>query len=226
MSLADRIDALLPQTQCGRCLHPACRPYAEALANDEADLNQCAPGGTATIHALADLLNKPARPLNPECGTAADAILPRRFAVIDEANCIGCTLCIKACPVDAIIGAGKLMHTIISDECTGCELCLPPCPVDCIDMVDLTALATPAVNTDWTEEHAQRARTRYQQRQQRQQQRSKSNAAPSTKKEAKTTPITATKAAQTQADASDPRKAIIAAALARRQQKRQPTQHK
>ncbi len=127
----DRIDALLPQTQCGQCGYPGCRPYAEAIASGEADINQCPPGGEAGVRALADLLGREPKPLNPEHGEAS---LPS-VAVIDEAICIGCTLCIQACPVDAIVGAPKQMHTVIAAECTGCDLCLPPCPVDCIEMV-------------------------------------------------------------------------------------------
>ncbi len=131
--LVDKIDALLPQTQCGQCSYPGCRPYAEAIAKGEADINQCPPGGETTIIALADLLDRDPKPLNPENGT----VKPKMVAVIDEQRCIGCTLCIQACPVDAILGAAKHMHTVIESECTGCELCLPPCPVDCIDMVPL-----------------------------------------------------------------------------------------
>lgn len=131
--LVDKIDALLPQTQCGQCSYPGCRPYAQAIANGEADINQCPPGGENTIIALADLLGRDPKPLNPENGAEA----PRRVAIIDEDICIGCTLCIQACPVDAILGAPKLMHTVIEDECTGCDLCVPPCPVDCIDMVEV-----------------------------------------------------------------------------------------
>jgi len=129
--VVERIDALLPQTQCGQCGYPGCRPYAEAISKDEADINQCPPGGEAGIRALADLLGREAKPLNPENGeeTAKTVVL------IDESRCIGCTLCIQACPVDAIVGAAKLMHTVITSECTGCNLCLPPCPVDCIDIV-------------------------------------------------------------------------------------------
>jgi electron transport complex protein RnfB len=129
--VVDRIDALLPQTQCGQCNYPGCRPYAEAIASGEADINQCPPGGEAGIRALADLLGIEAKPLNPENGQEK----VKTVAVIDEPACIGCTLCIQACPVDAIVGAAKRMHTVIESECTGCELCLPPCPVDCIDMV-------------------------------------------------------------------------------------------
>jgi len=129
--LVDQIDALLPQTQCGQCTYPGCRPYATAIAKGEADINQCPPGGETTIQALADLLDRDPKPLNPEHGV----IKPKMVAVIDEPVCIGCTLCIQACPVDAILGAPKQMHTVIAEECTGCELCIPPCPVDCIDMV-------------------------------------------------------------------------------------------
>ena len=129
--VADQVDALLPQTQCGQCGFPGCRPYAEAIASGEADINQCPPGGESGIKALADLLGREPKPLNPENGEEK----PRTVAVIDEQACIGCTLCIQACPVDAILGATKQMHTVIEDECTGCDLCLPPCPVDCIEMV-------------------------------------------------------------------------------------------
>ena len=130
--VVDQIDALLPQTQCGQCNFPGCRPYAEAIACGEADINQCPPGGDAGIKALADLLGVEAMPLNPENGQET----VKTVAVIDEPACIGCTLCIQACPVDAIVGAPKLMHTVIESECTGCDLCLPPCPVDCIEMVE------------------------------------------------------------------------------------------
>jgi len=129
--VVDQIDALLPQTQCAQCGYPGCRPYAEAIASGEADINQCPPGGEAGIRALADLLGREPKPLNPENGVEK----PRTVAVIDEEVCIGCTLCIQACPVDAIVGASKQMHTVIEEVCTGCDLCLPPCPVDCIDMV-------------------------------------------------------------------------------------------
>ncbi|MEZ5476833.1 MAG: electron transport complex subunit RsxB [Thiolinea sp.] len=129
--MADKIDKLLPQTQCGQCTFPGCRPYAEAIANGEADINQCPPGGEQTIKSIADLLGVEPKPLNAEHGeTEAQPLV----AIIDEQTCIGCTLCIQACPVDCIVGAAKLMHTVIESECTGCKLCLPPCPVDCIEM--------------------------------------------------------------------------------------------
>lgn len=130
-SLVEQIDQLLPQTQCAQCGYPGCRPYARAIANGSADINQCPPGGDATVTALANLLNREIIPLNPEYGVQSAPLV----ALIREPECIGCTLCIKACPVDAIVGASKLMHTVIKDHCTGCELCIPPCPVDCIDLV-------------------------------------------------------------------------------------------
>ncbi|WP_130905941.1 electron transport complex subunit RsxB [Pseudomonas sp. Sample_22] len=128
MSLIQRIDALLPQTQCGKCGHPGCKPYAEGIAAGE-PINKCPPGGSETINALAQLLNVPVLELDVSRGSA-----PAQIAYIREAECIGCTKCIQACPVDAIVGAAKLMHTVIIDECTGCDLCVAPCPVDCIEM--------------------------------------------------------------------------------------------
>jgi H+/Na+-translocating ferredoxin:NAD+ oxidoreductase subunit B len=127
--IADQIDALLPQTQCGQCGFAGCRPYAEAIASGEAEINKCAPGGGATALALADLLGR-----DPGTADGVAQKAPAR-AVIDEAECIGCTLCLQACPVDAILGAAKHMHQVIASECTGCELCLKPCPVECIHMV-------------------------------------------------------------------------------------------
>ncbi len=134
MTLADRIDALLPQTQCTRCGYPACRPYAEAIAHGETDINHCPPGGMAGIRTLANLLGRASKPLDPANGIEK----PREIALIDEEVCIGCTKCIQACPVDAILGASKMMHTVLVEECTGCELCIAPCPVDCISMVAAT----------------------------------------------------------------------------------------
>lgn len=129
---ADAIDALLPQTQCQQCGYRGCHPYAEAIAAGRAGINQCPPGGEETIRDLAALLGVPFQPLAPEFGVTK----PPAVAVIDEQACIGCTLCIQACPVDAIAGAAKVMHTVIARECTGCELCIPPCPVDCISMAE------------------------------------------------------------------------------------------
>lgn len=130
MSLVDKIDALLPQTQCRRCNFAGCRPYAEAIACGDADINQCPPGGYEGIVALANLLGLEPKPLNPSHGVEG----PLETAVIVEEDCIGCVKCIQACPVDAIIGASKQMHTVLTAECTGCELCVPPCPMDCIVM--------------------------------------------------------------------------------------------
>ncbi|MDR6958880.1 electron transport complex protein RnfB [Pseudomonas brassicacearum] len=128
MSLIQRIDALLPQTQCGKCGHPGCKPYAEGIAQGE-PINKCPPGGRETIAALAELMKVPVLELDDSRGSA-----PAQIAFIREAECIGCTKCIQACPVDAIVGAAKLMHTVLVDECTGCDLCVAPCPVDCIEM--------------------------------------------------------------------------------------------
>ncbi len=137
-SLADAIDAVLPQTQCTRCGYPDCRSYAEAIARGDAPINQCPPGGAEGIRRLAAATGRPVTALNPAHGTEG----PRAVAVIDEAWCIGCTLCIKACPVDCIAGASKRMHTVIEDDCTGCELCVPACPVDCIAMLPVTGTRT------------------------------------------------------------------------------------
>ena len=149
-ALANSIDALLPQTQCRQCGYAGCRPYAQAVASGRAGINQCPPGGEETIRELAALLDRPVVPLSPEFGVAK----PPLAAAIDEAVCIGCTLCIQACPVDAIAGAARLMHTVIAAECTGCELCIAPCPVDCIAMVE----TAPALSRT---ERAALARRRY-----------------------------------------------------------------
>ncbi len=150
-SLADAIDALLPQTQCTKCGYAGCRPYAEAIAAGEAPINQCPPGGAAGIAKLAALLDLPLLPLNPANGVEK----PLAVAVIDEALCIGCTLCIQACPVDCIVGAPTKMHTVIASQCTGCDLCLPPCPMDCIAMVPLDPPRA------WTADDADAARRRH-----------------------------------------------------------------
>jgi electron transport complex protein RnfB len=161
--LIDEIDALLPQTQCTKCGYAGCRPYAEAIARAEADINQCPPGGEAGVARLAGLLGIAAKPLNPTNGHEQ----PRTAAFIREEVCIGCTLCIQACPVDAIVGAPKQMHTVLTGECTGCELCLTPCPVDCIDMLVLSELAQRGSVVAANEAHvpvathAQRWRRRY-----------------------------------------------------------------
>ena len=146
------IDALLPQTQCTRCGYPGCLPYAEAIARGEADINQCPPGGTETILALADLTRRPATRLNFDNGLEKAPVV----AFIDEDRCIGCTKCLPPCPVDAIVGARQRMHTVIVDTCTGCELCVAPCPVDCIVMVP--RLATPRAALALPDAHESRAR--------------------------------------------------------------------
>jgi electron transport complex protein RnfB len=151
----DALDALLPQTQCTRCGYPDCRAYAQAMAAGEAEINRCPPGGAQGIVRLAALSGRPVLPLDPERGVES----PRRLAVIDEDWCIGCTLCIKACPVDCIVGASKQMHTVIDELCTGCDLCLPVCPVDCISMVEVSGTRT---GWDaWSEQQAEEARQRY-----------------------------------------------------------------
>ena len=154
-TLADALDAALPQTQCTRCGYPDCRRYAEAIADGEAAINQCPPGGAEGIARLARLTGRPALALNPLNGSEG----PRRLAVIDEAWCIGCTLCLKACPVDSIVGGPKSMHTVIDPLCTGCELCIPVCPVDCISLVDASAGRT---GWDaWSPAQADEARERF-----------------------------------------------------------------
>lgn len=153
--LVQAINDVLPQTQCTRCGYDACLPYAQAIAVDGEAINRCPPGGGKGIAQLAALTQRPVQPLNPECGSAG----PVLRAVIDEEHCIGCTLCIQACPVDAIIGANKLMHTVVPDYCTGCELCVAPCPVDCIQMVP--------TQRQWSTADATQARQRYERRQHR-----------------------------------------------------------
>jgi electron transport complex protein RnfB len=153
--LAQALNAALPQTQCTRCGYPDCRAYAQAMAEGEAAINQCPPGGDEGIQRLAALTGRPALPLNPANGVEA----PRQLAVIDEAWCIGCTLCLKACPVDCIVGGPKLMHTVVNAQCTGCELCLPACPVDCISLTPVTGEHTGW--RAWSEAQAQAASERY-----------------------------------------------------------------
>jgi electron transport complex protein RnfB len=132
--IVEKVEAILPQTQCGQCGYPGCHPYAEAIAEGKADINLCVPGGNPTAKSLADLLGLEFKPVG---GAESAGPKPKQVAFIDENICIGCTACIKACPVDAIAGASKLMHTIIASRCTGCELCVPACPVDCISMVPI-----------------------------------------------------------------------------------------
>jgi electron transport complex protein RnfB len=158
---ADAIDAALPQTQCTRCGYPDCRAYASAIAAGDAPINQCPPGGAEGVVRLARLTGRPVEPLNPANGLEG----PRRLAVIDEAWCIGCTLCIKACPVDCIVGGAKQMHTVVEPLCTGCELCIPVCPVDCIALENATGERTGWAA--WSTGDAATARERYGQRERR-----------------------------------------------------------
>ena len=146
---ADAVDALLPQTQCTRCGYPDCAAYATAIAHDGAPINRCPPGGEATVAALATLTGRARVPVDPECGTHA----PLAVAVVDEARCIGCTICIQACPVDAIVGAPRRMHAVVASLCSGCELCIAPCPVDCIAMREADAA--------WVDADAAAARARH-----------------------------------------------------------------
>lgn len=152
---ADLINNLLPQTQCTKCGYQGCLPYAQAIVSEDAAINRCPPGGDSGIAALATLLAKPVIPLDPSCGEHK----PLQVAVIDEQYCIGCTLCIQACPVDAIIGANKFMHTVIAQDCTGCDLCVAPCPVDCIEMVTVSPIR------QWSVWDANAARNRFEKRQ-------------------------------------------------------------
>ena len=161
--IADRINDILPQTQCRQCGFPGCRPYAAAIVRGDADINQCPPGGMAGIIRIANLLGRDPKPLN----TAYGKHKPKMLAVIDESTCIGCALCIEACPVDAILGAAQQMHTVIRDECTGCELCIAPCPVDCISMVPLTQYGMPETAAEHIQQKAFAARARYELRLQR-----------------------------------------------------------
>ncbi|KAF1028554.1 MAG: Electron transport complex subunit RsxB [Burkholderia plantarii] len=232
-TLADRIEDLLPQTQCTKCGFEGCRPYAEAIANGSASYNQCPPGGQEGIARLAGLLGKPVIPLAVEHGEER----ARALAVIDEALCIGCTLCMQACPVDAIVGAPKQMHTIIAERCTGCDLCVPPCPVDCIALVPVTGERT---GWDaWTQNQADQARAHHDARLARQRrEREAAEARAAARRAASTTaqPAAAPEAAPASAsapgtgpatppvagdDAEAKKRAIIAAALERARKKKE-----
>jgi len=158
LKLTQLLEDALPQTQCTKCGYPDCRGYAQALAENKAEHNRCPPGGVEGIERLGKILNRELIPLNQECGVER----PRPVAKIDPKQCIGCTLCIKACPVDAIVGAAKQLHIVLEDRCTGCDLCIPPCPVDCIEMVPITGELTGW--QAWSEDLAQTARTHYETR--------------------------------------------------------------
>lgn len=216
-SLADLIEDILPQTQCTKCGYPACRPYAEAIASGAADINQCPPGGAEGVRRLAQLLGKPAIPLNPANGLERG----RPVAVIDEALCIGCTLCIQACPVDAIVGAAKQMHTVLPDHCTGCDLCVAPCPVDCIAMVNVTGTRT-GWNA-WSQEQANTARARHDFRTNRlRREKAENDARLAAKADAKLKNVESEVTVTEHEKAEQARKkAIIQAAIARAQKKKE-----
>ncbi|MBR8303513.1 electron transport complex subunit RsxB [Burkholderia dolosa] len=226
-TLADRIEDLLPQTQCTKCGYNGCRPYAEAIAAGDANYNQCPPGGAQGIARLAKLLGRPVIPLNPANGSEH----PRAVAFIDENLCIGCTLCMQACPVDAIVGAPKQMHTIVASLCTGCDLCVPPCPVDCIAMVPVTGDRT---GWDaWSQQQADAARERHDRRLARQRrEREAAEARAATRRAASTGAAPpaggapesqpgAPGAAPAADDAEAKKRAIIAAALERARKKKE-----
>ncbi|MES2186915.1 MAG: RnfABCDGE type electron transport complex subunit B [Pseudomonadota bacterium] len=218
--LAARIDAVLPQTQCTRCAYPDCAAYAQAIAVGEADINRCPPGGDAGIERLARITGRAVLPLDAACGSEG----PRRLAVIDEAWCIGCTLCLDACPTDAILGRSKRMHTVIAPHCTGCELCIPVCPVDCIALEDATPGRTGWAA--WSQEQAYQALRRYRLRTERLE---KSGARPvdmeadgPASASAEAAPALAPAEAAAPAAEPDRKKATIEAALARARAARAP----
>jgi len=209
--------AVLPQTQCTRCGYPDCAGYAQALHDGSADINQCPPGGAEGVQRLAELTGRPPKPLNPEYGTEG----PRTVAFIDEAWCIGCTLCIKACPVDAIVGTNKLMHTVIEPYCTGCELCLPVCPVDCIEIENVSGSATGWAA--WSPEQAEEARQRYEFHKLKGQREALENAQRLEEKAVLKLSDLAARSQHTDPAVLDKKRAVIEAALARARAKRGQT---
>lgn len=215
--LARRIDAALPQTQCTRCGYPDCASYAQAVASGEADINRCPPGGEEGVQRLSLLTGRPALPLDPAHGTEG----PFQLAVINEDWCIGCTLCIKACPTDAIVGANKRMHTVIEPWCTGCELCVPACPVDCISLEVVDAQRTGWAA--WSEQQAQTARERHTARAQRLVIEAKEHAARLEAKAHMKLADLEHHSLHTDPVVLDKKRAVVAAALARARQRREGT---
>ena len=215
-ALVDQIDAALPQTQCTRCGYPDCRRYAEAIAAGEADINRCPPGGDEGVRRLSVLSGRPYRTLDPAHGSE----VPRRLALIDEAWCIGCTLCIKACPVDCIVGAPRRMHTVIESQCTGCELCLPACPVDCIQMVPT---GSPATGWDaWSPEQARSSRRLYRAREARRERHQREQASRLAAKAAQKLGDLGSASQITDADQLARKRAFVQAALERARQRHEP----
>jgi len=214
-ALAERLDATLPQTQCTRCGYPDCRSYAAAIATGEAGINQCPPGGAEGIARLSAITGRPIVALAATHGREA----PRGVAVIDEAWCIGCTLCIKACPVDCIVGAAKKMHTVIEAECTGCELCIPACPVDCIVMEPVTGERTGW--EAWSPEDAEAARERYAARQQRRERARRENDERLAAKAERKLADLPNQTLHTDPTVIDHKRAVIEAALARARARRE-----
>lgn len=221
-ALVARIDAALPQTQCTKCGYDGCKPYANAIASGEADINQCPPGGDEGIHKLAHLLNRPWKPLNPQNGIEK----PLALAFIDEAVCIGCTLCIKACPVDAIIGAAKQMHTVLAAHCTGCDLCVAPCPVDCITMEVLQDPQELRRRHDEKQAFSDLSRERFEFRNMRLERDRREKAERLAARGLAAVPATEPGTDATPGAVLDPKKALIAAAMARAKAQREAQNEK